>query len=60
MTIVTFRKGDAVTVIEVDRDPFEVCELARQRIFPDEKLEADLVFQQIMQDRKRAGENRSR
>lgn len=53
MTIVHFRLDGVERVLDVKMDPFAVCDLALKRIFPNAQPRADLVFQRIMQERKR-------
>lgn len=47
-----YRSAERSFVAEFDRDPFEVLDFVRKRMFPHVQVPAvDLVFEQIMQER---------
>ena len=50
---VTYRNGDDVRVLETDREPAEVLEFCRARIFPGVQVPAfDAQYERIMEARK--------
>lgn len=54
MTTVTYRNGDDVRVVETNREPAEVLEFCRSRIFPDvQPLAFDEKYEAIMAARKK-------
>jgi hypothetical protein len=44
-TKITYTSGQRVMVLDVERDPFVICEMARSRIFPGEKIKHDPNFE---------------
>ena len=60
MTIIRYDNGERVTVMEIMRDPFDVCEIIRQKMFPgvplparDERFEAALAIQKAATEREK-------
>lgn len=55
MITVTYRERDYVRVVETNRDPAEVLEFCRSRIFPEVQVLAfDEKWERIMEKRKTA------
>lgn len=56
MAKVTYTTDKRVMVLDVARDPFVICELARSRIFPGVKIEHDPNFEQAKRTQREAKE----